>query len=55
MENVLYAFKTTVVPMLNPLNYSLMNNDVTHALKKILDRKPCSSTELVYFHAETRL
>ncbi|XP_012968319.1 olfactory receptor 1537-like [Mesocricetus auratus] len=33
------VFYTTVVPMLNPMIYSLRNKDVTVALKKILQRK----------------
>ncbi|XP_021063028.1 olfactory receptor 1537-like [Mus pahari] len=36
---VLSVFYTTVVPMLNPLIYSLRNKDVSIALKKILERK----------------
>ncbi|XP_076780845.1 olfactory receptor 8G18-like [Arvicanthis niloticus] len=33
------VFYTTIVPMLNPLIYSLRNKDVTLAFKKILERK----------------
>ncbi|XP_003515590.1 olfactory receptor 1537 isoform X2 [Cricetulus griseus] len=33
------VFYTTVVPMLNPLIYSMRNKDVSAALKKILQRK----------------
>uniref|UniRef100_A0A8D2D056 Olfactory receptor n=1 Tax=Sciurus vulgaris TaxID=55149 RepID=A0A8D2D056_SCIVU len=33
------VFYTTVVPMLNPLIYSLRNKDVNVAIKKMLDRK----------------
>ncbi|XP_028611627.1 olfactory receptor 1537-like [Grammomys surdaster] len=38
-EKVSSVFYTTVVPMLNPLIYSLRNKDVTLALKRILERK----------------
>ncbi|XP_074043885.1 olfactory receptor 8G50-like [Macrotis lagotis] len=36
---VLSVFYTMVIPMMNPLIYSLRNNDVKIALKKILEKK----------------
>ncbi|XP_004597768.3 olfactory receptor 8A1 [Ochotona princeps] len=39
-ENVASVFYTTVIPMLNPLIYSLRNKEVKAALQKILGRKP---------------
>ncbi|XP_040833102.1 olfactory receptor 8A1 [Ochotona curzoniae] len=39
-ENVASVFYTTVIPMLNPLIYSLRNKEVKAALQRALKRKP---------------
>ncbi|XP_041512797.1 olfactory receptor 1537-like [Microtus oregoni] len=41
------VFYTTVVPMLNPLIYSLRNKDVSVVLKKILQRKNFMKSEIL--------
>ena len=38
-DKVASVFYTVVIPMLNPLIYSLRNKDVNVALKKILERR----------------
>ncbi|XP_003422639.1 olfactory receptor 8A1-like [Loxodonta africana] len=40
-ENVASVFYTTVIPMLNPLIYSLRNKEVKDAIQKTLRRKLC--------------
>ncbi|XP_001369985.2 olfactory receptor 151 [Monodelphis domestica] len=40
-EKVASVFYTTVIPMLNPLIYSLRNKDVKEALKKVIERRFC--------------
>ncbi|XP_006892905.1 PREDICTED: olfactory receptor 8A1-like [Elephantulus edwardii] len=40
-ENVASVFYTTVIPMLNPLIYSLRNKEVKAAMQKTLRRKLC--------------
>ncbi|XP_003764403.1 olfactory receptor 151-like [Sarcophilus harrisii] len=40
-EKVASVFYTTVIPMLNPLIYSLRNKDVKEALKKVIGKKVC--------------
>ncbi|XP_047548792.1 olfactory receptor 1013-like [Lutra lutra] len=39
-DKVVSVFYTVVIPLLNPLIYSLRNKDVKDALKKMLDRAP---------------
>ncbi|XP_032214003.1 putative olfactory receptor 8G3 pseudogene [Mustela erminea] len=41
------VFYTTIVPMLNPLIYSLRNKDVKFSLKKILESRKCSGIESI--------
>ena len=42
MDKVASVFYTVVIPMVNPLIYSLRNKDVKHALKKVVGNKLCS-------------
>jgi len=41
-DKITSAFYTVVIPMLNPLIYSLRNKDVKVAIKKVISTKLCS-------------
>uniref|UniRef100_F7G4B6 Olfactory receptor n=2 Tax=Ornithorhynchus anatinus TaxID=9258 RepID=F7G4B6_ORNAN len=47
-DKVVSVFYPIVIPMLNPLIYSLRNKDVQEALKKMIDRKRISLTIMMH-------
>uniref|UniRef100_F6ZH84 Olfactory receptor n=1 Tax=Monodelphis domestica TaxID=13616 RepID=F6ZH84_MONDO len=45
-DMIVSVFYTIVIPMLNPIIYSLRNKDVKDAIKKVLGRNKCTDTLL---------